>query len=290
MNARAVNLVASVSALLSLGLTEAQRPVALEAADCSRINMMFGEDAVGRSVQYTSVALSVDTLDIQPEANGGVQIERGGGMAYMITACIGAGARTIAEAQAAADAVRLTVEGGRVRVAGGGYAGSWSVHLIVDAPENARIRVATSNGPIGVAGASGHIEARSSNGPIALDDVSGTVVARAQNGPIRVSGSRGNFDVQTDNGPIAVALVGTTWNGRLDARTQNGPLKIDVSGNYQSGVEITSSDRSPWNCGIAACRTGNRDWDGRSRTLRLGNDPVLVRVSTHNGPVTVEGH
>ena len=41
-----------------------------------------------------------------------------------------------------------------------------------------------------------------------------------------------------------------------------------------------------WGCRAAACRSGNRDWDDRTRSLRLGSDPVVVRLSTVNGPVT----
>ena len=111
--------------------------------------------------------------------------------------------------------------------------------------------------------------------------------ARASNGPISVEGSRGRFDVETSNGPIGVRLSGRRWDGSLTARASNGPLTVSVPADYQSGVEITSSTHSPWNCRIAACRSGNRDWDDRSRSLKLGTDPVVVHLSTVNGPVTV---
>src|SRR5687767_804932 len=132
-----LGILAAVS--LAAMAPQTQRPVALEAADCSRINMMFGEDAVGRAVQYTTVPVSAGVLDIQPEANGGVQIERGAGANYLITACIGAGAATLDEAQRAADAVRLSVTQGRVRVENAGAARHWNVHLVVEAPDSARI-------------------------------------------------------------------------------------------------------------------------------------------------------
>jgi hypothetical protein len=284
-----------VIALGSLGLAlalppapQARRAVDLEAADCSRHNMQFGEFAVGRAVQRGTVPLSVGRLDLEPEANGGVQIEGGSGSSYAITACIGAGAPTYAEAQQAADAVRLSIEGGRVRVTGARQAHSWSVQLIVAAPAGADVRVTTTNGPIGLSDVSGKFDARASNGPIAVHDVQGTVSARAQNGPISVEGSRGDFDVETSNGPISVSLTGTTWDGRLDARAHNGPLHVRIPSNYQSGVEISSSFHSPWNCRVSACRSGNRDWDDRSRSLRIGADPVVVRISTVNGPVTID--
>jgi len=265
--------------------------VSLEAADCSRINMMFGDAAVGRSVQHGTVPVSAGTLEVRPDSNGGVRIERGSGSAYEITACIGAGGRSQAEAQAAADAMRLEINGNRVRVRGAGDSASsvrnWSVQLIVLAPDGASIDAETTNGPIGVAGVSGTFALRASNGPISLADVDGDVKARASNGPISVEGSRGRFDVETSNGPIGVRLSGVRWDGTLTARAANGPLSVSLPPDFQSGVEISSSYQSPWSCHAAACRGGNRDWDERSRSLRLGPDPVVVRLSTIHGPVTV---
>jgi hypothetical protein len=267
------------------------RPISLEGPDCSQINMMYGDYEVGRAEQHATVPLSVGTLQVRPDWNGGVKIERGTGSAYAITACIGAGARTRGEAQAAADNVRLVIEGSRVRVTGTGDSTSrirsWSVQLIITAPDGSNIDAETSNGPIGVSGFSGTLTATASNGPIALNDVTGTVKARASNGPITVDGGRGEFSVETANGPIQVRLVGRRWDGHLDARASNGPLTLSVPPGYQSGVEITSSYHSPWSCRAEACRTGYRDWDERMRSLRIGVDPVVVKLSTVNGPVTV---
>jgi DUF4097 and DUF4098 domain-containing protein YvlB len=264
------------------------RKVDLEAADCSRQNMMFGDLAVGRAVQHGTVPLSAGRLDVEPEANGGVRVERGSGSNYAITACVGAGADTLAEAQQAADSVRLAIEGSRVRVSGGRPLRNWGVQLIVEAPEAADVTITTNNGPIGLTGVSGKFEVRASNGPIGLTNVRGTVRARAQNGPISVDGSSGEFDVVTSNGPISIELNGTRWDGHLEARATNGPLEVRIPRDYQSGVEVSSSFNSPWSCRMSACRSGNRDWDDRSRSLRVGSDPVVVRISTVNGPVTID--
>jgi len=161
------------------------------------------------------------------------------------------------------------------------------VQLIVSAPDGASIDALTTNGPIGVNGASGTFVLRASNGPIGLDDVRGNVDARASNGPISVEGGSGQFNVETANGPISVRLSGQRWDGRLDARASNGPLTLNVPQNYQSGVEVSSSGHAPWNCRAQACRDGSRDWDDRERSLRIGADPVVVKLRTVNGPVTV---
>lgn len=267
---------------------QSRSTVALEAADCSRTNMMFGDFQVGRAVQHATVPLSVGILDVQPDGNGGVRIEKGSGKSYSITACIGAGAATRDEAQRAADAVRLTIEGSRVRISNRPNVRTWSVQIIVEAPDGAQVNVETSNGPIGIAGVSGTFTARASNGPIALDDVAGRVTARAVNGPISVAGSRGNFDVQTDNGPISVSLAGSRWEGTLDAEARNGPLHVRVPQGYRSGVEISSSRHAPWNCRVAACRGSADGVNSGARSMRLGTEAVNVRISTVNGPVTVE--
>jgi DUF4097 and DUF4098 domain-containing protein YvlB len=274
---------------LPLGALDQARAIQLEASDCSQINMMFGDFEVGRAVQHVRVPVTGGPLEIRPDANGGVRVERGSGGEYAITACIAAGARTQAEAQAAAEAVRLDVNGSRVRVtnAQGRDVRSWSVQLIVLAPDGVSIDAETTNGPIGVKDISGTFTLRASNGPISVSGVDGEVKARAANGPISIDSGRGTFDVETSNGPIDVRLRGRRWDGSLTARASNGPLTVSVPADYQTGVEISSSAHSPWSCRAAACRDGVRDWDDRSRMLRLGRDPVTVHLSTVNGPVTI---
>jgi hypothetical protein len=249
---------------------EQSRRVDLEAADCSRYHSYFDSDATARAVQRTSVPMSVGRLEVRPDSNGGVQIERGTGTAYSVTACIAAGARDYADARTAVDSVRLEVDGNRVRATApdGDRVRNWNVQLVIEAPEGADI----------------HVETR--NGPISLDGVSGRFDVHAQNGPISVRGGSGEMDIETQNGPISIRLEGRRWDGHLTARAQNGPLQVSVPEDYSSGVEISSSQHAPWSCG-APCRSGNRDWDDRSRSLRFGSDPVVVKVSTNNGPVSV---
>lgn len=262
--------------------------IPLEGADCSRSQASFGTDQVAYAVQHASVPMSGGTLDVSPSQNGGVRIQRGSGAGYSITACIAAGAETRDEAQRAADAVRLQIAGNRVTVSEGPDVRSWSVQLIVEAPAGAQIDTRTTNGPIAIDGIDGSITARAANGPIAINDVTGAVRAVATNGPISVSGNGGNLDVETQNGPISVNLQGTRWAGELQARAQNGPLAVRLADDFSSGVEVSSSRRSPWNCRIAACGSAVTDDDRGRRTVRLGSGPVVVSLSTVNGPVTVD--
>ena len=268
-----------------------RRPVDLEASDCSTINQMFGDFEVARATQHTTIPVSAGTLELRPNFNGGVRIGRGNGGEYGITACIAAGASTRAAAQAAVDAIRLDVQGARVRVRDEGRDGavrSWSVQLIVTAPEGASIVAETTNGPIGVHDFTGTLDLRASNGPISVEGVGGDVKATASNGPISIDGSRGEFDVETANGPISVTLDGQRWDGHLTARASNGPLTLSLPANFQSGLEVRSSSHAPWSCRASACSArGGRDWDDSSRILHIGGDPVVVKLSTVNGPVTV---
>ena len=288
MRARMAAALAMITAALAAPMAfQSRSVVSLEAADCERLTMMFGDFAVGRATQHAKVPMSVGTLEVRPPGNGGVQIEKGAGREYSITACIAAGASDKAGAQRLADAVRLTIKGNQVTVENLALpARSWSVQIVVEVPDGGSVDAETTNGPISISGVSGKFTARAANGPIAVDDVNGQVTARASNGPISVSGTRGDIDAVTMNGPISIVLKGTRWEGKLEARANSGPLQVIMPSDYRSGVEISSRGGSPWDCRAAACR-GAGDWTGSSRTLRVGPDPIIVRVSTINGPVSV---
>lgn len=291
MNATHLLAAGSISLALVLPSEQSRGTVQLEAADCSRHNMMWGDYQVAYTQQHAMVPLSAGVLQVDPGSNGGVKIEKGAGSAYSITACIGAGAATREEAERAAQGVQLSTTGNRVTVTNAVEGvRSWSVHLIIEAPAGAQIEAETRNGPIGITGVEGRISARATNGPIGIKDVSGQVYARAQNGPISVSGSRGEFDVETQNGPISVDLQGSSWEGKLDARAKNGPLSVRVPSGFTSGVEISSDGRSPWSCHGVACGSQGSDrvWNNTPRTVKIGNDPVVVRISTVNGPVSID--
>ena len=281
----------AVAILALIALTPApQRPggtVQLEAADCTRVQSTFGTDEVATAVQHASLPMSANALDLDPGQNGGIRIQSGSGSAYSITACVAVGSETRADAQRLADTARIEISGNRVRVSGLTDVRHSSVHLIVEAPSGAQIDARTVNGPISIHDVNGSITARATNGPIGLVNVTGAVRAVAANGPISVSGSGGNFDVETQNGPISVDLKGTQWAGELHGRAQNGPLSVKVADDFGSGVEISSSRSSPWNCRIAACRSELSEGDRGSRSLRLGGGSVVVKLSTVNGPVTV---
>lgn len=266
---------------------QGSRAVPLEAADCSRIQSSFGTAHVAHAIRHERVPMSVGTLDVRPDGNGGVRIEPGNGDSYTITACVTAGAASADEAQRLADSVTLTVAGPRVRASAPDTARRWNVQLIIQAPRGAQIDVETHNGPIGISGVEGSITARASNGPIGLTDVAASVRAVAQNGPITIRGGRGNLDVETQNGPISVEFQGSRWEGEINGRAKNGPLSIRMPDGFDAALEVTSSRRSPWNCRVAACTEVSSGDDG-VRMLKVGSGTPTVRLSTQNGPVSVD--
>lgn len=277
-------------ALLAAATIPGQGPraVPLEAADCSRFQSSFGTAHVGHAVRHERVPMSIGILDVRPGGNGGVAIQPGTGDAYAITACVTAGGSSPDEAQRLADSVTLSVDGSRVRAAVPDSARHWNVQLIVEAPRGAQIDVETHNGPIGIRGVEGSITARASNGPIGLTDVAASVRAVAVNGPITIRGGRGNMDVETQNGPITVEFQGSRWDGELTGRAKNGPLSIRVPDGFGTALEITSSRRSPWTCRIAACGDAGSSDDDGVRTVKVGNGTPTVRLSTQNGPVSLD--
>ncbi len=108
----------------------------------------------------------------------------------------------------------------------------------------------------------------------------------AVNGPIHFRGHAGDIRLATQNGPIGVVLDQPAWTGKgLDARATNGPIKFSAPAGLRAGVQVEGSPNSPfkWN-GIAGPSVER--WD-RSHSIRLGEGPVVVRLSTVNGPIEI---
>jgi hypothetical protein len=109
------------------------------------------------------------------------------------------------------------------------------------------------------------------------------------NGPITLEGSNGNVRIRTENGPISVALEGKTWSGTgLTADAQNGPLTLTVPSGYQSSFVVESTNNAPVSCQANICDNVRKTWDDEHRRIEYGNAPAMIRLSTVNGPVSVE--
>jgi hypothetical protein len=242
--------------------------------------------AIARAQEERTVAAGT-ALQVTAFRNGGVSIIGWDKAETQVLVCKAAAADTQAEADGLLKLLHANIAGGVI--SGGGPENdqeTW-MYFIVHVPNGANVTARATNGPVEVRHANGTFDLQTQNGPIALGGVSGTIKARAQNGPIAFTGSSGDVELTTVNGPIAVSFDQKQWQGRgLSAHVQNGPLSIAVPNDYASGVEIRTSGHAPIVC--SSCEL-TQDYTGQTIHLGAKDAPVLVRLSTVNGPVNIAG-
>jgi hypothetical protein len=258
-----------------------------EVRRCSDLSIEFDDEAaVTAEETLTAPAGGGNMLTVRSPQNGGVYAAGAARSDFAVTTCKAVAPSATARQQL--DAMHTTISGGSVSTTAASSDDA-VVFYIVEAPSGAALDLSAHNGPISVREFSGRSTVRTENGPVSLKSVSGQVNAFAQNGPIHFDGNAGKVELETQNGPIGVRLAGTRWTeGTLTARAQNGPMQLKVPAGFTSGVRVESSNHSPWSCDGAGCGKARKDWDDRSHSLELGDGPVLVRVSTVNGPVQVQ--
>jgi len=299
MPRRSFFFLISLSALFALGFTSARanrhrHSVSISdghkqpATDCSDLRIRFDDrDAVVRSEERTLSKSEAAVLQIQPHSNGGVQVVGWDKETYSVTACKAAAGSGDA-AERILSQITMSVEHGKVSTKGPGDEEDWTVYLLVRTPRSASIDLETMNGPISMYDVDGKLTARAHNGPISLKNFSGDADITAVNGPINLEGSRGSVRIHTENGPISVALEGKTWSGTgLSADAKNGPLTLMVPSGYQSSFVVESTNYAPVSCQASICDNARKTWDDEHRRIEYGNAPVMIRLSTVNGPVSV---
>ena len=299
MPRRSLFFLISFSALLALGFTTARanrhhhsfnisgghrQP----ATECSDLRIRFDEqDAVVRSEQRTLTKAEAAVLQVHPHSNGGVQVVGWDKETYSVTACKAAAAS--GDAERTLSQITMSIEGGRVSTKGPADDDEWTVYLLIRTPKSASIDMETRNGPISLYDVDGKLTARAHNGPISLKNFSGDAEITAVNGPISVDGSKGSVRIHTENGPISVALEGKTWSGTgLTADAKNGPLTLMVPSGYQSSFVVESTNYAPVSCKASICDNARKTWDDEHRRIEYGNAPAMIRLSTVNGPVSVQ--
>ena len=262
----------------------------IETCDDIQISEYYGShDAeVARAQEEHTIAAGT-ALDVTAFRNGGVTVIGWDKSDTQVLACKAATATSQPEAQQLLQALKVNISGGTISGTGPENSDderAW-IYFIVHVPRNAHVTARASNGPLEVRRANGSFDLEAHNGPIALEGVGGTMRARTQNGPIAFTGSAGDVELTTQNGPIAVSFDQKQWQGKgLVAHVQNGPLSVAVPKDYASGVEITTSGHAPVSC--SACEMTSNYGE---QTIHLGakDAPVLVRLSTVNGPVNIAG-
>jgi hypothetical protein len=265
---------------------------------CEDIRIEFDHRPARRAEDAFKLS-AASPLRVRLPANSGIRVWSSDRSDFEVTVC--------KAAPRAEDLETIRVSpGGSGLVFEGPGGRDWVTYLLVDAPRNSGLDLEASNGSIGVDGTAGKITARTTNGPIALSNCSGAIdasarngpisiedctgsgEARAVNGPVHISGHSGTYRLSTQNGPISVELLGDRWTGRLDARAVNGPLSLKIADGYRSGVVVETTGHGPVSCPDSACRGSRRTFDDDARRIEFGDSEPVVRLSTRNGPVSIE--
>jgi hypothetical protein len=259
------------------------------ATDCSDFHVRFDDrDAATESEERTITKADAPTLRVHPHKNGGVQVQGWDKDTYSVTSCKFA-SNEEGSAQRILAQMTLSVKNGEVSTNGPSDDGEWAIYLLIRAPKGSVIDLETANGPLSLYSVDGKLTAHATNGPITLRDFSGDADVRAANGPITITGSSGNVRIHTENGPISINLKGTTWSGTgLTADAQNGPLTLSVPSDYKSSFSVESRNYSPMSCHASICDNARKTWDDNNRRIEYGSSPAMIKLSTVNGPVSIQ--
>lgn len=255
------------------------------------IEMTFWKSKKGdlvtiRRDQTVPVTLGSSPLKVIASHSGGVRVQAAPGSEASAVVCMAAGADNEGEANETLDKLEIVHKNGELTVTGPEES-HWAAYVLLSVPKDVALDLEAENGSLAMHGVSGTFTLRTMNGPISLVAVSGKVDGEAENGPIHYTGHSGDVRLAAQNGPVGVKLDAATWSGKgLDASTENGPIDLTAPFDLRTGVQVEASEHSPFHW-TSAGENGAR-WDG-DRTVRLGDGPVLVRLSTVNGPVNIKG-
>jgi hypothetical protein len=260
------------------------------ASDCADLNMRFNDEpAVLESEEQTLSRSGTKVLHIDELENGGVQLQGWDKDAYSVTACKAADG-TRGNAKQLIAQINLSIRDGHVSVTGPARRddNDWNVYLLIRTPPAAEVELKSHNGPASFYRVDGKITARGTNGPITMSDCTGEADIEAVNGPISFSGAGGKLRFHTQNGPISIALNGANWDGgSLQADAVNGPVSLSVPSGFQSAFLVESRGHSPISCHASVCDDARKTWDDEHRRIEYGSGAPVIRLSTENGPVSV---
>jgi len=258
------------------------------AADCSDLRIHFGHgEAIIRSEERSITKTEAPTLRVHAEPNGGIQIEGWEKDTYSVTLCKAAEAGS--DAESILSGIHLTFQNGELGVSGPGSRNRWSAHLLIRAPKAVSLDLQVHNGPLSLSSVDGNLRVRADNGPVTISNCTGELDLSSHNGPVTLEGNSGRQNVHSENGPMTVTLRGESWSGPgLEAHATNGPVNLQIPSGYKSGVVLESDGPGPFRCSAHVCSEGRKTWDDDRKRIEFGSGPTVVRVSTVNGPVSVD--
>jgi len=258
------------------------------AASCSDLHVRFDHhDTVAQSEERSISKAEAPTLRVRAETNGGLQVRGWDQPNYSATLCKFAEAGS--DAQSLLSEIHLTLQNGELGVSGPRHGDRWSAHLLIHAPRAASMDLSIHNGPMTLRRVDGTLKVRAENGPISVEECTGDLDLSSQNGPVTLEGNSGKQHIRTENGPVTVHLTGDQWAGSgLEAHATNGPVNLEIPSGYKTGVVLESEGSSPFRCHASVCSEGRKTWDDDHKRIEFGSGPTLVRVSTVNGPLSVD--
>ncbi|MGH9774163.1 MAG: hypothetical protein ACRD50_04350 [Candidatus Acidiferrales bacterium] len=254
--------------------------------DCSDVKISFDDETAVRDEQTITLSPSqVTRIEASSVNDGGIQVYSWDQAGYQISACKAAAQNH----KEFLSQITSTFDNGVLSSRGPSDEDSWLVYYIIRVPrQSVPLHFTAENGGIGLRGISADVDAETSNGPISIDDCAGKIRARAENGPIGISGASGDVSAKAENGPVSVYLAGKQWSGAgIEASTQNGPLSLHIPAGYESGVRVVSYGYSPFDCDAPACDQAHGTWKSREHGVEFGQGSPVIRMSTHNGPVSI---
>jgi hypothetical protein len=252
---------------------------------CDQLHVRADGRELARAEDRLTLPQTSSTVGMEAAQNGGIYVYGWERQEFGILNCKVALSDDRATAERKLQEIKMSFDSGQLSVRGPDD-GDWTSYLIVHAPRSNTLSLKGMNGPISVSDLTGKLELRNTNGPLSIGNSSGEINADIVNGPISYAGSSGDVHLRAENGPIAVKLGGTSWNGKgLDAESTNGPLSLKMPNNYVSGVLVQTRGYSPFSC--SGCEGARKDFDDNNKSVQFGTGSPVVRLSTVNGPVSI---
>jgi hypothetical protein len=259
---------------------------------CSDLKPRSSGNLAQATENFTISKSSASTLLISARNRAQIRVRGTDRSDYGVEVCKFAVAGSGPAADQALRDIGIMRNGGMISATGPSeWEARWQVVFFVEAPKDASLDLESGNSPVTVSNVSGKLTVRSTNGPVSLDRVSGTIDAESNNGPIAMTAGSGEVRLHANNGPIILNLSDKEWKGSmLEARTNNGPLSVSAPTGFRTGIRVETSGHLPISCGLDACqtaRTEGRRWF--PQMMQINGPSDVIRLSTHNGPVSVGG-
>jgi hypothetical protein len=260
-----------------------------QATDCSDLHVQFdSEPGIMESEERTVTKAEASPLRIDNLVNAGVQARGWDKDTYSVTACKFAD-RDRKDAKELLSQIKMSISGGNVSVSGPSHGDHWALVLLVRTPRAANLELKATNGPVSLSEVDGKVYVRGVNGPVSMSNCTGEADVSSQNGPISISGKSGKLKLHTENGPISVALQGSGWtDGGLVADAVNGPISLSVPSEVKTSFVLESRGHSPITCHASVCADARKTFDDNdNRRIEYGSGTPVIRLTTVNGPVTL---